>query len=352
MIHVKPYTSANVKNKSEEILKNILKELKRLRKTIIFTLIILLMWIIVFWAFFKIRPQESVIYYQGGSEESEFQVNEIHTFQIRIRSDQNNGRIFFGSDPDKLMYIVNQELLLNETLQDLDDTSYWGQGVFPFDHGSATLETTPFLTLTIKMVDNEALSYTLRVEHVSTDEGDNFVNKVTITDLPEQAVVTLHSNSQISMSGNTTEDKMQSGEYRVLSCDSISFSLLPPPPEDTSDSNWQACPMNVVARSFQIKNSERQMLEFTVASQTEFKEIGHIALSGDAEQDGSLSVDISDLSTYPLPVTLSGRVGRLEIAGHSFYPTPTQWLRDNMTQILLALMGVIFSAIIIRPKSD
>lgn len=341
--------SANVRNNLGQMLKNIQK---KYWKEIVFTIILLIIWALVFFAFFTIRPQESVIYYQGGSEESEFQVNEIHTVQLRIRSDQNNGRIFFGSDPDKLMYIVNQELLLNKTLEDLDDTSYWGQGVFPFDHGTATLETAAFLTLTIKMADIEALSYTLRVEHVSSDEGDNFVNKVTITDLPEQAVITLRSDSQISMVGNTTEDKMRAGEYRVLSCDSISFSLLPPPSENTPAGNWQACPMNVAARSFQIKNCERQMLEFTLNSQTEFREIGHITLSGDVEQDGSLIVDISDLSTYPLPVTLSGHVGRLEIADHSFYPTPKQWLRDNMTQILLALMGVIFSAIIIRPKSD
>lgn len=341
--------SANVRNNFWRILKNLLK---KYWKAIIFTFILLIIWALAFWAFFTIRPQESVVYYKGGSEESEFQVNEIHTFQLRIRSDQNNGRIFFGSDSDKMMYIVDQELLLNEALEDFDDTSYWGQGVFPFDHGSATLETADFLTLTIKMANNEALSYTLKVEHVLADDGDNYVNKVTITDLPGQAVITLRSDSQIFMLGNTTEDKMWSGEYRVLSCDCISFSLLPPPLKNTPAGNWQACPMNVAARSFQIKNCERQMLEFTLDSQTEFREIGHITLSGDAEQDGSLIVDISDLSTYPLPVTLSGHVGKLEIADHSFYPTPKQWLRDNMTQILLALMGVIFSAIIVRPKSD
>ena len=322
------------------------------RRTIIATGVILTVWVIAFWGFFKIRPQESVIYYQGSSEESEFQVNETHTFQLRIRSDQNNGRIFFGSDPDKLMYIVDQGLLTNETWENLETESHIGQGVFPFKQGSATLESADFLTLTIKMPGNETLSYSLRVEHVPADDGNGFKNQVTITDLPEEAAITIRSNSQIYMVGNITGDEMRSGEYRVLFCDSVSFSLFPPPSEDVPADNWQAYPMNMVARSFQIKNSERQVLEFTVDTQTEFREIGHITLSGDAEQDGSLTVDISDLSTYPLPVTLSGSVGRLEIAGHSFYPTPAQWLRENMTQILLALMGVIFSAVIIKPKSD
>lgn len=347
-----PHSSAAVKNALKQIPGSILKELKNHSKTIIFTCMILVVLVIAFWGFFKIRPQESVIYYQGGSEESEFQVSEIHTFQLRIRSDQNNGRIFFGSDPDKLMYIVNRELPLNEALEHLDDEFYRGKVVFPFDQGSASLESADFLTLTIKMEDSKALSYKLSVEHVPPDDGDSLVNRVTITDLPEHAVITMRSDSQIYMDGNTTGDEMRSGEYWVLFCDSISFSLLPPPAEDAPTGDCQAYPMNMAVKSFQIKNSERQMLEFTVDSRTEFREIGHIALSGDAEQDGSLMVDISDLSAYPLPVTLSGSVGRLEIAGHSFYPTLKQWLRDNMTQILMALMGVIFSAIIIMPKSD
>ena len=332
--------------------------MKNHRKTIIATCIILALWVIVFLAFFKVRPQNSVIYYQGNSEESEFQVNEIHTFQLRIRSDQNNGQIFFGSDPDKLIYIVNQELSLNQELplnmilDDSDIEPHVGQDIFPFDQGSATLESTNYLTLTIKMEKNEALSYLLKVERVPADDGDGFKSQVTITDFPEKAVITIRSDSQIYMAGNTTRDKMRAGEYRVFSCDSVSFSLLPPPSEDIPTDGWQAYPMNMVVKSFQVKNSERQVLEFTVDTQTEFREIGHISLSGDAEQDGSLTVDISDLSAYPLPVTLSGSVGRLEIAGHSFYPTPKQWLRENMTQILLALMGVIFSAIIIMPKSD
>lgn len=305
-----------------------------------------------FFGFFKIRPQESVIYYQGSSEESEFQVNETHTFQFRIRSDKNNGKILFGSDPRKLMYIVNQELLLNETWEDLDTESYLGQGMFPFDEGSATLESTDFLTLTIRMPNDEALSYLLRVEHVTADDGDYPKSHLTITALPEEAVITIRSDSQIKMKGNTTEDIMWPGEYKVLYCDSISFSLFHPAPEDAEADDWQGYPINMAVRSFQIKTSERQVLELTVDSQTEFREIGHIALSGDEEQDGSLMVDISDLSACPLPVTISGNVGRLDIAGHSFYQTPEQWLRENMTQILMALMGVIFSIIIIKPKSD
>ena len=326
------------------------------RRMIIATCIIPMIWVIAFLSFFWIRPQKSVIYYQGCSEESEFQVNEIHTFQLRIKSDQNNGRIFFGSDPDEMMYIVNQELSPDSILENLDVKSYWGQYIFPFDQGSATLESADFLTLTIKMEKNEALSYLLRVERVPADDGNGFKSQVTITNLPEEAVVTIRSDSQIYMAGNTTGDEMRSGEYSVLYCDSISFTLLSPPSEepseDISTDDWEAYPMNLVVKSFQVKNSERQMWEFTVDTQTEFREIGHISLSGDAEQDGSLTVDISDLSAYPLPVTLSGSVGRLEIAGHSIYPTPDRWLRENMTQILMALMGVIFSAIIIMPKSD
>lgn len=319
---------------------------------IITALIVLIVWVIVFWFFFRIRPQESVIYYQGCSEESEFQVNEIHAFQLRIKSDQNNGRIFFGSDPDEMMYIVNQELSPDSILENLDVESYWGQDIFPFDQGSATLQSADFLTLTIKMEKDEALSYLLRVERVPADDGNGVKSQVTITNLPEEAVITIRSDSQIYMVGNTTGDEMRSGEYRVLYCDSVSFTLLSPPSEDIPTDGWQAYPMNMVVKSFQVKNSERQMLEFTVDTQTEFREIGHISLSGDAEQDGSLTVDISDLSAYPLPVTLSGSVGRLEIEGHSIYPTPKRWLRENMTQILMALMGVIFSAIIIMPKSD
>ena len=86
---------------------------------------------------------------------------------------------------------------------------------------------------------------------------------------------------------------------------------------------------------------------------TEFKEIGHIRLVGTAQSEGSVTASVSDMGAYPILLTVSGSVGELSMAGHSFYLTCSQWLRTNMTSILLAIISVIFPAIIAIPsKSD
>ena len=310
--------------------------------------------VLAFGIFYGISPKSSVIYYEGTPDELWVAVSEAQVFQRRVRRDSGAGELMFTAPENKTIYAVNQELLLNTQWEDVDWEAYEDTDVFQFLESSATLRSSDYLVLKIGMPDRVPFSYALKIENGGTNEDDTKMNLISISDFPEEAIVTMYSNSEIEMKGNVSGNHMQSGEYRLINCDSVSFYQWSPTDTiadsvapDEVNQEWRG---NI--RSFHIKNSERQVLEFTVDAQTEFREIGHINLSGDAEEGQELTMDISDLSAYPIPVTLSGSVGRMEIAGHSLYLTLSQWLRANMTQILLALMGVIFSVIIVRPESN
>lgn len=327
--------------------------LKENKKTVIASVVILSIWVLAFLIFYIISPRSSVIYYEGTPEELWVEVSEAQQFQRRVRRDSTTGELMFTAPENETIYAANQELLLNTQWEDVDWEGYEDTYVFRFSEGSATLRSNDYLVLKIGMPDGVSFSYTLKIENGGTNEDDTKINLISISDFPKEAIVTMYSNSEIDMNGNVSENHMQSGEYRLINCDSVSFyqwsspnsiedSIIP----DEMNRKWHG---NI--SSFRIENSERQVLEFTIDAQTEFREIGHVKLSGDAEKGQELTMDISDLSAYPIPVTLSGSVGRMEIAGHSVYLTSSQWFRANMTQILLALMGVIFSVIIVRPKS-
>lgn len=327
--------------------------LKEYQKKIIASAFILSVWVLVFGIFYMISPRSSVIYYEGTPDELWVEVSEAQSFQRRVRRDSTTGELMFTAPKDETIYAVNQEVLLNTQWEDVDWGAYEDTYVFRFLEGSATFRSSDYLSLKIGMLNGEPFSYTLKIENGGTNEDDTKINLISISDFPKEAIVTMYSNSEIDMNGNVSENHIQSGEYRLINCDSVLFYQWSS--TDTIENSVTLDEMNQEwhggISSFRIQNSERQVLEFTIDAQTEFREIGHVKLIGDAEKGQELMMDISDLSAYPIPVTLSGSVGRMEIAGHSVYLTPSQWFRANMTSILLALMGVIFSVIIVRPKS-
>lgn len=258
---------------------------------------ILAITIIAFLFFFLITPKSSVIYFEGTSEKSSFELS-TQVFQFRVRDDLYNGKIKFGSSEAQIISVVDQDLLLDTQWEDLDWKAYQDQQVFQFNNGSATLDSADYLQFTIKMPDNSSLIYSLEITTAESDDGIEKKNLVTLTDFPKKAIIILRSDSQIHMAGNISQNKMHAGAYRIFNCDSISFFTCPPHPYRIGDANeWG---LSATVRSFQIRNSGRQTLEFTVDSQTEFKEIGHIDLEGVA--DGKLTLNISDLGAYPVPV--------------------------------------------------
>ena len=328
--------------------------LKKNKTRVIVSVFILVIWVLAFWGFYVISPRSSVIYYEGTPEELWVEVSEVKGFQRRVMRDSASGELMFKAPTNETIYAVNQELLLNSQWEDVNWEPYEDTYIFRFLEGRATLRSSDYLALKIGMPDGSSFSYTLNIENGGTNEDNAKINLISISDFPKEAIVTMYSNSKIDMNGNVSGNHMQSGEYRLINCDSVSFYQWSPSNtiEDSPTSNEVDQEWHGSISSFHIKNSERQVLEFTIDAQTEFREIGHVNLSGDAEKGQELTMEISDLSAYPIPVTLSGSVGRMEIAGHSLYLTPNQWFRANMTQILLALMGVIFSVIFMRQNTS
>lgn len=308
--------------------------------------------IITFLIFYLINPKTSVIYYEGNSEVSVFDVVNVREFQLAVRTDQSNGKIVFGAvDSTDVIQVIDQAHLLN-----LSPSPDKQQGIEPYLFlKEATLSSSESINLTINMPDDTLFSYQLEIHGDGTTEGGK--NRVSIRKISKDAEVYIYSSSPIDMKGNTKQ--MPAGRYLIRCCDSIQFDL---PYGDEVDASGQVTedlsvrknePIQLSGeiRSFRIRNSERAILEFTVDAHTEFKEIGHIDLEGTVEKNETLFLSISDLAGDPVPVILSGKVKDLTMAGNSLYLTPSQWLRENMTEILLALIGLIFSVIIVRPST-
>lgn len=285
-----------------------------------------------FLAFFKLTPKNSVIYYNGNAEEVYLDMS-AKMLQIEVREDSNNGRILFCNDTKDSG--TSSLIMANEQA---------GTQIFPFDEGTATLQCSNYLELTMETPDHSYFPYSLSISR--RDSGDGLKNNITIGNFPEDIEIYVRGESEIEMYGNVSDSHMSEGRYRITGCSSITFPMCSEAVRPSAGRRGNGTNVNDgKVRSFRFTNTDRQILEFTVDSTTEFKEIGHIELAGNAQNNGSVAVTLSDIGKYPIPLTLTGSVGELSMAGHSLYLTGKQWLRTNMTPILLALISVIFSVI-------
>ena len=287
------------------------QKLKKWVKNHIF-MALLVLWITVFISFYAISPRSATIYYSGSSEESRFEVVKEQRLMFEVRSNESTQPLMFRGSKEQIIRVVDYDLSQGMQLEDPDSTAHEDQ-IFPFNGGSAGFfcDESPIL-LTIRMPDNICFSYSLEVKNVATSEGAK--NLITISNFPETAIVTMRSDTEIEIYGNRTEDQLQLAEYQIFNCDNISFyashsqnDTANTKEEGSSDVfGWQKKSISF----FEITNPERQTLEFTTDARVEFREIGHVTLSGNVESGKKLEVDISDFGAYPLPVTISGNVGK------------------------------------------
>lgn len=321
---------------------------KKIAMVAFFTVVL----IAFFWGFFALVPKNSIIYYSGATEDVRLDMS-AKMFQIEVRDDPYNGNIKFHSDPETLdsIWAIDQGLLEKIPLDELDPKTYEDSQSFLFNDGVATLNCSNYLELTMEGPSDSYFTYSLSITR--KDDGNSPQNFITIDNFPEDTIIYVRGESEIGMYGNVTDAHMDAGRYRMIGCSSITFPMCCKLSQATEDEENRHNLSDGKVQSFQFTNIERQTFEFTVDSSTEFKEIGHIRLAGTAQSEGSVTASVSDMGAYPILLTVSGNVGELSMAGHSFYLTCSQWLRTNMTSILLAIISVIFSAIIAMPsKSD
>ena len=254
-------------------------------------------------------------------------------------------------DASNEVWAIDQGLLEKIPLDELDPKTYEDNQTFLFNDGVATLNCSNYLELTMEGPSDSYFTYSLSITR--KDDGNSPQNFITIENFPEDTIIYVRGESEIGMYGNVTDAHMDAGRYRMIGCSSITFPMCCKLSQATEDEESRHNLSDGKVQSFQFTNIERQTFEFTVDSSTEFKEIGHIRLVGTAQSEGSVTASVSDMGAYPILLTVSGSVGELSMAGHSFYLTCSQWLRTNMTSILLAIISVIFPAIIAIPsKSD
>lgn len=326
---------------------------EKYKSKIISTTVIFLILAFAFSFFFLISPRTAAFNYEGNAEWVSFNVNasERKTFQFNFLSDPDNGRIEFKSDPSEMIYAVELGLAPDPAmgLEDFEWELYEDKKVFPFQDGSATLDSGGPISLTITLPDDKEPSFTMAIKNTESDLGDGWKNQILIGNFPEDTYITVSSDEYLQMKGDTSGTQLAGGYYRIYGCTAISFYLSPPVSDSLENQTELDLSFATEISDFTVQNSGRQTIELTIDAETEFREIGHVKFDGQAKQADSVSLQISDLSEYPLSITLTGEVGPFHIAGQSVYTTIWQWLRENRTQILLALIGVIFSTIIVRP---
>lgn len=327
------------------------KDCAKRHKRVTLAIILIGILIIVFWAFFMLVPHNSIIYYSGNAEDVRLDMS-AKMLQIDVQDDPYNGIIrFYGeSELSDSIWAIDQALLEEIPLEKLDLYEYMDDRTFLFNDGTATLDCTNYLELTMESPDDSDFTYSISITR--EDSGNGYKNLITIDNFPENTIIYVRGESEIGMYGNISNSHINAGRYRMMGCRRITFSpyskSLQPIENKANEPDWS----NVKVLAFQFTNIKRETFEFTVDSSTEFKEIGHIVISGVAKSDGDVSASISDMGAYPILLTLSGSVEELSMAGHSFYLTYGQWLRMNMTPILLALISVIFSAILAIPSQS
>ncbi len=293
--------------------------------------------VLVFIFFFCIIPKEASIYFEGMVDSLRLKTVNNSAFYLEFRSSKSDARIRFTSDTE--LQMVNRELLLHQRIDEIDPET-----TLLFDD-DATLMTNATFTIRLEMQDRS--SFPCQIEAYNGSDpfnltgqmqtlcADNESNLILLHSFPENITITLFSASEINARGDVDEGAaMPAGEYQILNADSIQIPVL----SSSQDK------MIFEITDFSINSHEKNTLEISQNSRTEFRDMGHVNMSGRAKGK-SLGIQLKDLGNYPFTVIISGHVGPLEIAGESCYLTLPQWLTENMTEILSILLGAILGAL-------
>lgn len=291
-------------------------------------------------------PKSSAIYFDGTADQAAFSFCSDRQIAYGVKSDiEHNGKIVFETDGTELILAVKTSAP-EETFQQAREGRYsdqeLGREVFAFDGGIATLvslapdpQVKPRMAITLKPPEGGSFTYDMEV---TRDEGDGSGewNRIELKNFSKDAVIELSSTCDINMKG--TSETMPAMLYQIFGCKSIAFYAVPASPKDSEigyDSRLRA-PL----KSFRFTNMERDTIEITYRAETNFVEIGHVEMKGKAQQDQELTLEISDMGQYPLPVKLSGQAGELTMGGVNCYPNPKQWVLDKRSELLLSIAGL------------
>lgn len=308
----------------------------------------------MFIAFFAILPGESYVYYNAEADKVSLGGVSDKYFDLYIPGKDLAGEIFFGASEGKIIKVINYDKVQESKSYKFDINNYDEADEFPFTDGTATLLTNDDADLSLEMPEGELFSYDIEIENKSNNQNNDdndirCVNRVTIKNFPKDLRIYIRNSGNINCKGDKTLKEMKPAKYIVYDCDYIQFDMY-----ESSDIKYdteKSIGLSKNIDSFYIQNSEKAELEYTYNSNTEFKELGHLGVYGKAK-DNYLKAEIKDLGQYPLPIKIEGRAGKLEIAGESVYLTLRQWITNNMTEIILAVLGIVFTDIITKKQSS
>ncbi|MDO4300524.1 MAG: hypothetical protein Q4D26_03925 [Clostridia bacterium] len=317
----------------------------------VFMLIFILL--AMFIAFFLILPGESYVYYNAEADKVSLSGVSDKYFDLHIPGKDLAGEIFFGASEDKIIKIINYDKIQESKSYKFDVNNYDEAAEFPFADGTATLLTNDDADLSLEMPEGVPFSYDIEIENKNNNQNNDnntgCVNRVTIKNFPGDLKICIRNSGNINCKGDKTLKEMKPAKYIVYDCDYIQFDMYGS--ADIKYDTEKSIGLSENIDSFYIQNSEKAELEYTYNSNTEFKELGHLGVYGKAK-DNNLKAEIKDLGQYPLPIKIEGRAGRLEIAGESVYLTLRQWITNNMTEIILAVLGIVFTDIITKKQSS
>lgn len=285
--------------------------------------------LIAFTFFFFLIPKDAVVYFDGLADTLKLDTVNNAAFFLEFRSTKNDARIRFTGDR---IFLLN-----NSDEMDL------AEGIVFQDE--ATLVTNSSFAIRLEMPDDSLFPIQIEMyngfDQVNLDEqlrtlcSDDGANLILMRKFPPNVNITLFSTSEIKARGDVDEEAaMSAGEYQVCNADGI---LIPIQYSHREKIIFQLS-------DFRIANHAKSTLEISQNSRTEFRDIGHVTISGQGKED-DLRIQLGDLGGYPFRVTLSGFVGPLQIAGESCYLTLPQWLTENMTEILIVFLGTIVAAV-------
>lgn len=327
-------------NKAKCLGKKLLDTVKNnLGKIVVFALALVL--------FSVAWPKSSAIYFEGTADQAEFTFSSDKRAVYKVKSyNQYNGKIVFGADKTKMFFIVDASMPEDE-IQQIRKNGYpsgkTSSEVFWFKDGSATLssksESAPtvnsLMTLILESPDGNNFSYNMEITQ-SEGDGSGPWNQIELKNFPEDLIIQLHSSFDIDMKGTTK--KIPLGLYRIIDCSSITFYAVPASPGD-SEIGYEF-QLKKALDHFQFINTERDTFEITYRAETNFIEIGHVKMEGDAQKEQELILEISDIGQYPLPVKLYGQAGALTMGGVNCYPNQYQLILDKRSELLFSIVGL------------
>lgn len=287
------------------------------------------------------------IHFDGVAEEVAFSLVTDRQATYSIRCDNsNNSEIKFGADRTATIYVVNASVS-EDLIQEIQRGKFtdWESSseVFPFIDGSATLFSGFVMNLMLESPEGGSFTYDMEI---TRDEGklDGERNRIELKNFSKDLVIQLSSTYDINMKGNTKA--IPRGLYRIIGCTAITFYAVPSGsknPEISFDSQVKA-----TLKHFKFVNAEMNTMEVSYFAEMSSSDVGHVLVEGSAEKAQGVTLGISDIGQYPIPIVISGQVKLLEIAGANAKPNIRQWLfekrSDLLTATIVGCIGILVAA--------